>query len=112
MSAISDKRYHIMARNNSNQPTRQLFAKIDESLYLAIKAKSAQERLSIREILETALYQFLNVPNSIPNASTQSKQSIWEQDEYLLMQTERPVGSPISLSDSEKKKIAKEGFFE
>tara|TARA_B100000519_G_scaffold43632_1_gene34329 strand:+ start:309 stop:647 length:339 start_codon:yes stop_codon:yes gene_type:complete len=112
MSTLSDKRYHIMARNNSNQPTRQLFAKIDESLYLAIKAKSAQERLSIREILETALYQFLNSPNSNPNTSTESQKSIWEKDEYLLMQTERPVGSPISLSDSEKKKIAKEGFFE
>jgi len=107
-----NKRYHTMARNNSNEPTRQLFAKIGEPLYLALKSKSAQERLSIREILEEALAQYLKQPSINPKETDELPKNIWQKDEYLLMQAERPVGAPISLSESEKKQIAKEGFFE
>lgn len=101
-----------MPRNNSNEPTRQLFAKIDESLYLELKSKSAQERLSIREILEVSLRQYLKQPTTTTKQTDELPKNIWQKDEYLLMQAERPVGSPISLSESEKKQIAKEGFFE
>ena len=35
--------------------------------------------------------------------------SIWN-DEYLKMQSERPVGTPVELSADEAKKIAREAF--
>ena len=44
-----------MARKKNDGPTRQLFAKIDEDLYLKAKARSAESRMSMREILEESL---------------------------------------------------------
>jgi len=102
-----------MARKKNDGPTRQLFAKIDEDLYLKAKARSAESRMSMREILEESLELYLGYESS--NRSEQSEEttpveaSIW-QDEYLNRQADRPVGAPIELSEEEAKEIARKAF--
>jgi len=102
-----------MARKKNEGPTRQLFAKIDEDLYLQAKAKSAESRMSMREILEESLelylgYESSNLPDQ-PNKTNKQETSIW-QDEYLNRQADRPVGAPIELSEEEAKEIARKAF--
>ena len=87
-----------MPRKKNEGPTRQLFAKISEDIYLLAKAKSAQSRMSMREILEGSM-----------DPQTKAQESIW-QDEYLNRQADRPVGSPIELSEEEAKEIARKAF--
>jgi hypothetical protein len=43
------------------------------------------------------------------NTETTAQKSIW-QDEYLNRQADRPVGSPIELSEEEAKEIARKAF--
>jgi hypothetical protein len=40
---------------------------------------------------------------------TKVQESIW-QDEYLNRQADRPIGSPIELSEEEAKEIARKAF--
>ena len=102
-----------MPRKKNEGPTRQLFAKISEEIYLLAKAKSAQSRMSMREILEESLELYLGKNPSARSGSmgtqTTAQESIW-QDEYLNRQADRPVGSPIELSEEEAKEIAREAF--
>ena len=102
-----------MARKKNDGPTRQLFAKISEEIYLRAKAKSAESRMSIREILEEALTSYLDLePSGSSRPSDEpvpTKKSIW-QDEYLNRQADRPVGAPIELSEAEAKEIARKAF--
>ena len=102
-----------MARKKNDGPTRQLFAKIDEDLYLKAKAKSAESRMSMREILEESLELYLGYEStntSQPSDEpTSTETSIW-QDEYLNTQADRPVGAPIELSEEEAKEIARKAF--
>jgi hypothetical protein len=102
-----------MPRKKNEGPTRQLFAKINEEIYLLAKAKSAESRMSMREILEESLGLYLgtNPPARSGSTSTQTtvQESIW-QDEYLNRQADRPVGSPIELSEEEAKEIARKAF--
>jgi len=102
-----------MARKKNDGPTRQLFAKIDETLYLKAKAKSAESRMSMREILEESLELYLAYESSNrteqSDTTTQAETSIW-QDEYLNRQADRPVGAPIELSEEEAKEIARKAF--
>ncbi len=102
-----------MARKKNDGPTRQLFAKIDEGLYLQAKAKSAESRMSMREILEESLELYLGYESThrsrlLDNPSP-AEPSIW-QDEYLNRQADRPVGAPIELSEEEAKEIARKAF--
>ena len=102
-----------MPRKKNEGPTRQLFAKISEDIYLLAKAKSAQSRMSMREILEESLKLYLgkNPSDRSEPMVTQTKvqESIW-QDEYLNRQADRPIGSPIELSEEEAKEIARKAF--
>ncbi|MDP7627472.1 MAG: hypothetical protein QF530_06110 [SAR202 cluster bacterium] len=100
-----------MARKKTDGPTRQLFATIREDIYLLAKAKSAENRLSMRSLLEQALLLYLEVKDEIHREEVESDESrsVWE-DEYLGMQADRPMGTPVELSDEEAKKIAKEAF--
>ena len=102
-----------MARKKNEGPTRQLFAKISEDLYLQAKAKSAESRKSMREILEESLELYLGYEStntSQPSDEpTSTETSIW-QDEYLNRQADRPVGAPIELSEEEAKEIARKAF--
>ena len=101
-----------MARKRMDGPRRQLFANIDENLYLKLKSKAAAERLSIREILELALARYLEPYQGTSGVQhlEGDKGNIWEDDEYLAMQAERPLGSPVELTSEEAKKVALEGF--
>ena len=102
-----------MARKKNEGPTRQLFAKISEDLYLQAKAKSAESRMSMREILEESLELYLGYEStntSQPSDEpTSTETSIW-QDENLNRQADRPVGAPIELSEEEAKEIARKAF--
>ena len=101
-----------MARKKMDGPRRQLFANIDEELYLKLKSKAATDRLSIRDILELALASYFE-PDQGQYGVQQfegDKGNIWEDDEYLAMQAERPLGSPVELTSEEAKRVALEGF--
>ena len=102
-----------MPRKKNEGPTRQLFAKINEEIYLHAKAKSAESRMSMREILEDSLELYLgknpSAASAPMNTETTTQESIW-QDEYLNRQADRPVGSPIELSEEEAKEIARKAF--
>ena len=101
-----------MGRKRLDGPRRQLFANIDEELYLKLKSKAASDRLSIREILEVALARYLASDQDTSESQylDGDKGDIWEDDEYLAMQAERPLGSPVELTSEEAKKVALEGF--
>ena len=101
-----------MPRKKNEGPTRQLFATINEEIYLHAKAKSAESRMSMREILEESLELYLGKNPSAASAPMNlqtAQESIW-QDEYLNRQADRPVGSPIELSEEEAKEIARKAF--
>ena len=82
-----------------------MFANIDEELYLNLKSKAATDRLSIREILELALASYLELDQGQYGVQQfeGDKGNIWEDDEYLAMQAERPLGSPVELTSEEAK---------
>ena len=44
-----------MTKNDESKNTRQVFATIDEELYLAAKARAAEMRVPLRELMEIAL---------------------------------------------------------
>ena len=99
-----------MARRKIEGPTRQLFASVREDIYLLAKAKAAEKRVSMRVLLEEALEMYLGIDGS-PSEYREvvEDSSIWN-DEYLKMQSQRPVGTPVELSADEAKKIAREAF--
>jgi len=100
-----------MARKKSDEPTRQICANIREDIYLLVKSKSAEDRLSMREILEESLLLYLGNDMSVTesDSSPASSSTVWD-DEYLRIQAGQPVGTPIELSDDEAKRIALEAF--
>ena len=101
----------IMARKKSDEPTRQIFANIREDIYLLVKSKSAEDRLSIIEILEKSLLMYLGSDMGVieSDSASTSSSTVWD-DEYLGMQAGQPVGTPIELSEDEAKRIALEAF--
>ena len=103
-----------MARKKMDGPSRQLFAKINEDVYLAAKNSAAQQRISMRELLEDALRLYLSSdPSEIYGAHirklAEDDSTIWD-DEYLRMQADRPIGSPLELSEEEAKDVARRAF--
>ena len=88
-------------------PTRQLFAKIREDVYLDAKAKSAELRVPLREFLENALISALR---DEPPPPPRPPRSIWEDDEYLSMQSRQPFGSPIELTEEEASAILQDAI--
>ena len=98
-----------MPREKNPQPTRQLFAKIREDVYLDAKAKSAELRVPLREFLENALISALRDEAPPPTADPQParRRSIWD-DEYISMQSRQPIGSPIELTAEEAAEILQE----
>ena len=99
-----------MPREKNPQPTRQLFAKIREDVYLDAKAKSAELRVPLREFLENALISALRDEEapSQPPAAPPSR-SIWD-DEYISMQSRQPIGSPIELTAEESSEILQDAI--
>ena len=104
-----------MAKKKPSTPTRQLFANIDEEIYLNAKAKAASERLPMRTIIEQALSLYLGENDPHSDSSDMDKgdelnnRTVWD-DEYIGMQVNQPLGSPVELTDLEAKLIAREAF--
>ena len=103
-----------MARKKIDGPSRQLFAKINENVYLAAKNRAAQQRISMRELLEEALELYLRSdvsesPDFSGDRSSYRNSTVWD-DEYLQMLADRPIGSPLELSEDEAKDVARRAF--
>ena len=99
---------YYMENDNTNK-TRQIFAIVSEDIYLASKAKATELRLQLRKFIELALEKALNfnanetLNQEVDSSDTENK-SIW-QDEYLKIQLQQPIGSPIELTEEEANKI-------
>ena len=99
-----------MPKDKNPQPTRQLFAKIREDVYLDAKAKSAELRVPLREFIENALISALrDEPAPEPPAVPQAPRSIWD-DEYLSIQSRQPFGSPVELTAEEAAAILQDAI--
>ncbi|PKB61583.1 MAG: hypothetical protein BZY79_03265 [SAR202 cluster bacterium Casp-Chloro-G4] len=85
-----------------------------EDLYLAAKARATELRIPLRRFLEDALELALagRAGASGPKAFEMhepTQPSIWE-DEYVRMQSQQAVGSPVDLSEDEAKQLIRESF--
>ena len=98
-----------MPRQKQVGPTRQLYAAIREDLYLAAKAKSTELRIPLREFLEQAIELALDGGARSVGVQQTSARTIWN-DEYIVMQADQPIGSPVELTDEEARAIAKDAF--
>ena len=98
-----------MPRQKQVGPTRQLYAAIREDLYLAAKAKSTELRIPLREFLEQAIALALDGSARSVGVQQTSARTIWN-DEYIFMQADQPIGSPVELTDEEARAIAKDAF--
>ena len=91
-----------MPRRKAQESTRQIYASVREDLYLAAKARATELRVPLREFIEMALEQSLT--GQVRPASTTPAPSIWD-DEYLKMQAQQPIGSPVELTREEAARI-------
>jgi hypothetical protein len=98
-----------MPRQKSDGPTRQIFANIKEDLYIKVKSKAAEQRLSMRDIIEKSLSLYLNIPIGQDLAFDNIKDSIWN-DSNISIKVEEPIGSPLNFSEEEARRIAREAF--
>ena len=96
-----------MPRNKSPERTRQLYASIPEDLYLSVKARATELRMPLRAFIEIALEQALSGPDRAPDLGPTP--SLWD-DEYLHMQSQQPLGSPVELSRDEAERVVRQGF--
>ena len=95
-----------MVQANESDRTRQIYASVREDLYLAAKARAAELRVPLREFIERALELALGERE---DKQVRADRSAWE-DDYLRMQTQQPLGSPVELTKEEAKKVAKASF--
>ena len=101
-----------MSRKPSEIRTRQVFAAIDESIYLAAKSRAAEMRVPLREIIEMALSQMLEngrTERPLAEETPKKEPSIWD-DEYLRMQSRQPIGAPVELAREEAARVARAAF--
>ena len=96
-----------MARKKNDVPTRQIYAAIREDLYLAAKAKSTEMRMPLRQFIEHALE--LTLSGGSEEKPVEQEAQVWE-DEYLRMQANQPVGSPVELTRDEAAKVVRGAF--
>ena len=91
-----------------------MYASIREDLYLAAKARAAELRIPLRRLVEMGLELALagdDSQSSEPSepSSTQTPPTIWD-DEYLGMQAEQPLGSPVELTEEETDRVVRASF--
>ena len=111
---ILQYRDRTMARKKTEGNTRQIFASIREELYLAAKARATEQRMSLREFIEDALDQALssiqeNTGGPEQHPKDQTTPSVWD-DEYLRMQIQQPLGSPVELTKEEAERVVRATF--
>ena len=101
-----------MARKKVEGNTRQIYAAISEDLYLAAKGRAAEMRVPLRELIEMGLKLVLqDDQGSTPDegTATDPAPSIWD-DEYLRIQAQQPVGSPVELAGEEAQRVVRATF--
>ena len=94
-----------MVKSENDNKTRQIFASVREDLYLAAKARATELRIPLREFIEQALELSL----SRRSRNTQAEPSIWD-DDYLRMQAEQAIGSPVELTGEEAERVVRAAF--
>ena len=104
----------VMPRKKVEGSARQVYASIREDLYLAAKGRSAELRLSLREFIESALELALSgaerpSKEAEQPSGAQAAPSVWD-DEYLRMQVQQPLGSPVELTKEEAEKVVRGAF--
>lgn len=97
----------IMGKQKLDTGTRQIYASIREDLYLAAKNRATELRIPLREFVELAIAFTLKKDSTTPVDSEVS--SIWD-DEYLNIQSQQPLGSPVELTREEAKKVVRDSF--
>ena len=98
-------------------PTRQIYASIREDIYLAAKSRAAELRLPLRRFIEEALAGAIasgvaeEAETSVTGetASVGRSPSLWD-DQYLAAQARQPLGTSLTLSDDEARRVATEAF--
>ena len=103
-----------MPRQKIEGNTRQVYATIREDLYLAAKARAAELRVPLRELIEAGLELVISGESKrqAPQPPmTAPSTSVWD-DEYLEMQAQQPLGSPVELTREEAEKVVRGGFEE
>lgn len=98
-----------MSRRKNEGPTRQIFANIREDIYIKAKSKAAEQRLSMRDILENSLSLYLNISNESNANLGDSENSIWNESS-ISTQVDAPIGSPLDISEEDARRIAREAF--
>jgi len=97
-----------MPRRKNEGPTRQIFANIREDIYIKAKSKAAEQRLSMRDILEESLSLYLNISTQEDDIF-ELKDSVWG-DTNISIQVNEPLGSPVDVSEEDARRIAREAF--
>lgn len=98
-----------MPKSKPDLNTRQLFASIEEGLYLSAKSRAAELRIPMRVFIERALELALELDNTPSNHGNHDKHPIWK-DEYLKIQSQQPIGSPVELTSDEATSIISATF--
>ena len=98
-----------MPRRKTEGNTRQIYASVREEIYLAAKARAAELRVPLRELIEMALESALagegRPVQQVGQSSPRPRPSIWD-DEYVKMQAQQPIGSPVELTKEEAARVA------
>ena len=100
-----------MPRRAAEGETRQIYASVREDIYLAAKARAAELRVPLRELIETALARLLTdegaeaIEAPAERSAPRPRSSVWD-DEYIGMQARQPIGSPVELTREEAARIA------
>ena len=96
-----------MPRRVAEGETRQIYASVREDIYLAAKARAAELRVPLRELIEMALARMLTGEGAeaVESPAAPPRPSIWD-DEYIGMQARQPIGSPVELTREEAARIA------
>lgn len=97
----------IMGKQKIDTRTRQIYASIREDLYLAAKNRATELRIPLREFVELAI-AFTLKKDSTTSVDSEAS-SIWN-DEYLNIQSQQPLGSPVELTREEAKKVVVDSF--
>ena len=102
---ISPYDNRAMASSRNTPKTRQIYASVREDLYLAAKARATELRIPLRAFIEQALHLALTGRSE----AAEDDGATWD-DEYIRMQAQQPLGSPVELTDQEAESVVRASF--
>ena len=103
--SISPYDDRAMASSRNTRKTRQIYASVREDLYLAAKARATELRIPLRAFIEQALHLALTGQSE----TAEDDGATWD-DEYIRMQAQQPLGSPVELTDQEAESVVRASF--